>query len=93
MPIALNADDLYTSLSQSLFYCCEETPWPKQLLQKQAFNWGLIVLDLVVVLLFLLLQGARAVAESFTSWSKGSRGRETGPSVGFLKPQSLGLGI
>jgi hypothetical protein len=28
-------------LSHSVFYSCEETLWPKILLQKKAFNWGL----------------------------------------------------
>ena len=22
------------------FYCCEETPWPRQLLYRKTFNWG-----------------------------------------------------
>lgn len=27
---------------KSLLYCCEDTPWPRQLLRKKAFNWGLL---------------------------------------------------
>lgn len=32
---------IYQFMAVLVFYCSEETPWQRQLLQKKAFNWGL----------------------------------------------------
>lgn len=68
--------------------CCEETAWPRQLLQKKAFNWGLLG--------FRGLghhhgrkqagMSASIVAGILTSWFAGSTQKET--EHGLLKPQS-----
>ena len=40
------------------FRCCEETPWPRQLLQRQTFNRGWITVSEVQ---FIIIAGSRAV--------------------------------
>lgn len=57
-----------------LFYYCEETPRPKQLLLKKASHWGLAHSSRGLTM---FISGAGAVAESFsfTSWSKPERDR------------------
>jgi hypothetical protein len=78
---------------ESLFHCCEETSWPKQVLGKKAFNIGCIVsllswwstewADMVADLV--LEQWLRA-----TSWSLGSRQRETAHFHSDSIPDHLG---
>ena len=65
----------YQLLSQSQFYCGEETPWPTQLYKKRHFIVGLLTV------LFASYQetngdGTGAVGESFVAWSTGSRWSE-----------------
>jgi hypothetical protein len=82
-----------TCVSESLLYCCEETPRPWQLLGKRVLNKGLLAGSEV----WSSWQGtqqhagrhsAGEVAESSTSACAGSRKRKTLGWCGFLKSQS-----
>jgi hypothetical protein len=35
-----NYNDPAETVSYFMFYLCEKIPWPRQLLQRTAFNWG-----------------------------------------------------
>ena len=48
----------------SLFCCCEETPWPKQLLQKEPLNWGLTAVPGVEPIIIMV----RSVASGKRTW-------------------------
>jgi hypothetical protein len=53
------------------FYCCEETPYPKQLLWGTPFNWGW--LTVAEVLSIIVMAGNTAVSRETCCWRR-SRG-------------------
>lgn len=85
-------------LKYSVFYSCEDTPWPRQLLQKKAFNWGLLTVweGLIHDIIVGNMAGKHGCWRS--SWelfcrqqverkadrqTRGERQTQTGPDIGF----------